>query len=160
MDRLPKLAAELVARKPELIFAPPTPTAVAAKRATQTIPIVFGPVADPVGIGLVTSLARPGGNVTGISNISAALGPKRVELLREILPSVKRIGLLGDAANPTTKAEQQALVPLAASLGLTFVIAEARIQSSSTLRLVNWSRLESTPSWRGRRLLSTTCARG
>jgi putative ABC transport system substrate-binding protein len=125
MERLPELAAELVARKPQLIFAPPTPTAVAAKRATQTIPIVFGPVSDPVEIGLVASLARPGGNVTGISNISASLGPKRVELLWEIVPSVRRIGLLGDAGNPTTKGEQQALVPLAASLGLTFFVAEA-----------------------------------
>ena len=122
---LPRLAAELVARKPELIYAPPTPAAVAAKQATQTIPIVFGFVGDPVGIGLVTSLAHPGGNVTGISNIGNSLLPKRVQLLREILPGVKRIGLLGDSNDPAIKIEQQALAPVAASLGLTITVAEA-----------------------------------
>ena len=86
-EMLPRLAAELVARKPEVIYAPPTVAAVAAKQATQTIPIVFGLAADPVGTGLVTSLARPGGNVTGISGIGASLGPKRVELLRESCPA-------------------------------------------------------------------------
>ncbi len=125
MALLPRLAAELVARKPELIYAPPSPSALAAKQATQTIPIVFGAVQDPVGIGLVASLARPGGNVTGISNISASLAPKRVQLLREILPGMKRLGLLGDPTDATTKIEQQALVPAAASLGLTIIVAEA-----------------------------------
>src|SRR6185436_11674273 len=95
-ERLPKLAAELVARKPEVIWAPPPQAAVAAKQATQTIPIVFGSVTDPVGMGLVTSLAHPGGNVTGISNLGASLVPKRLELVREILPGAKRVGLLGD----------------------------------------------------------------
>lgn len=123
-ERLPTLAAELVARKPELIYAPPVPSALAAKRATQTIPIVFGVVQDPVGIGLVTSLARPGGNVTGVSNISTSLAPKRVELLKEILPGAKRLGLLGDPSEPNTKIEQQALAPAVAALGLTIVVAE------------------------------------
>ena len=124
-ESLPRLAAELVARRPELIYAPPAPSALAAKQATQTIPIVFGAVPDPVGIGLVTSLARPGGNVTGISNISASLGPKRVQLLREILPGVKRLGLLGDPTDPNTKIESQAIGPAAAALGLTTIVAEA-----------------------------------
>jgi putative ABC transport system substrate-binding protein len=124
MEMLPKLAAELVARRPDVIFAPPTPAAVAAKQATQTIPIVFGAVSDPVGSGLVTSLARPGGNVTGMST-TASLAPKRVEFLREILPGVKRIGMLGDLNDPITKITQQALEPLAASLGLTLIYAEA-----------------------------------
>jgi putative ABC transport system substrate-binding protein len=119
------LAAELVARKPELIYAPPTEAAVAAKQATQTIPIVFGSVTDPVAIGLVTSLARPGGNVTGICSIANSLLPKRIELLREILPGVKRIGLLVDPTDPGTKIDQQELAPLAASLGLTIIVAEA-----------------------------------
>ena len=124
-EMLPKLAAELVARKPDLIFAPPSPSALAAKQATQTIAIVFGAVQDPVGIGLVASLARPGGNVTGISNVSASLGPKKVQLLKEILPGMKRLGLLGDPTDASTKIEQQALVPAAASLGLTITAAEA-----------------------------------
>ena len=123
-ERLPKLAAELVARRPEVIYAPVTPTTVAAKQATQTIPIVFGTVWDPVGIALVASLARPGGNVTGISSYSDSLTPKRVELLRETLPGVKRLGFLGDLSDPTTQLDRQALAPLVASMGLQFVFAE------------------------------------
>ena len=77
---LPRLAAEMVKRKPELIYAPPTVAAVAAKQATQTIPIVFGLAADPVDTGLVMSPARPGGNVTGISGVGASLGRDRMTL--------------------------------------------------------------------------------
>lgn len=125
MAVLPRLAAELAARKPELIYAPPTPAALAAKQATQTIPIVFMAVADPVGSGLVTSLALPGGNVTGISGVFASLALKRVELLREILPGAKRLGLLGDSNDRLAKLDQQELVLLAAALGLTIIFAEA-----------------------------------
>jgi putative tryptophan/tyrosine transport system substrate-binding protein len=126
MAMLLKIAAELVARKPDLIYAPPTPAAVAAKRATQTIPIVFGAVNDPVGTGLVTSLARPGGNVTGMTtSVAESLAPKRVQLLREILPGMKRIGLLGDSTDSSSKLDQQALAPVAASLGVTIILAEA-----------------------------------
>ncbi len=124
-ERLPTLAAELVARKPELIYAPPAPAAVAAKQATRTIPIVFGVVLDPVSIGLVASLARPGGNVTGISNISASIAPKRIELLREIMPGANRLGLVCDPTDPITKIEQQALVSTAPLVGLTIIVAEA-----------------------------------
>jgi putative tryptophan/tyrosine transport system substrate-binding protein len=123
-QRLPGLAAELVARKPEVIYAAVTPAAVAAKQVTQTIPIVFGVVVDPVDIGLVTSLAHPGGNVTGIG-LSESLAPKRIELLRDILPGVKRIGLLGDSSDPGAKRDRRALAPLAVSLGLTIITAEA-----------------------------------
>ena len=123
-ERLPGLATELVARRPEVIYAPVTPTTVAARQATQTVPIVFGTVWDPVGVGLVASLARPGGNVTGISSYSDSLTPKRVELLREILPGIKRLGFLGDQSDPTTKLDRQALAPLVASMGLHFVFAE------------------------------------
>jgi putative ABC transport system substrate-binding protein len=124
-EMLPKPAAELVARKAEVIYAPPTVAAAAAKQATQTIPIVFGLAADPVGTGLVTSLARPGGNVTGISGIGASLGPKRVEILREILPGAKRLGLLGDPTDPNKELDQQALAPLVAALGVTIIVAKA-----------------------------------
>ena len=79
LQRLPALAAELVARKPELIYAPPTPSALAAKQATDAIPIVFGAVWDPVSTGLVASLARPGGNVTGICVFAESLAPKRIQ---------------------------------------------------------------------------------
>jgi putative ABC transport system substrate-binding protein len=122
---LPRLAAESVARKPEVIFAPPHTTAVVVRKATRTIPIVFAAGSDPVGAGLVTTLARPGGNATGLASSVGPLAPKRVEILRELLPSAKRIGLLGDLNDPTTSAVQESLAPLAASLGLTIVLAEA-----------------------------------
>ncbi len=125
MASLSRLALELVARKPDAIFAPPTPAAVAAKQATQTIPVVFQAVADPVGSGLVASLVRPGGNVTGISGVFGSLVLKRVELLREILPGATRLGFLGDTNDRLAKLDQQVLAPIAASLGLTIIVAEA-----------------------------------
>ena len=125
MEALPRLAAKLVARKPELIYAPPTPAAVAAKRATQTIPIVFAAVSDPVGIGLVTNLARPLGNVTGVSNLFASLAPKRLELLREILPHAVRLGQVQDPTDPGARLDQQAIAPLVEAFGLTIVSAQA-----------------------------------
>ena len=93
-DRLPVLAAELVRRQVAVIVAIPTPAALAAKAATTTIPIVFIAAEDPVKVGLVANLARPGGNVTGGSILFAELGPKQVGLLRELVPTATRIGLL------------------------------------------------------------------
>jgi len=122
---LPRLAADLVARKPDLIYTPPTPAAMAAKQATDSIPIVFGAVWDPVNIGLVASLARPGCNVTGICGFAESLAPKRFELLREILPRAKRVGWIGEATDPGSQAEQRSIAPLAASRGLTIVFANA-----------------------------------
>jgi putative tryptophan/tyrosine transport system substrate-binding protein len=99
-DRLPAFAADLVARKVDLIIANRgTPTALAAKSATSTIPIVFVSVGDPVGIGLVASLARPGGNVTGFTNIVTELMPKLVELLTELVPRAKLVALLVNPNN-------------------------------------------------------------
>jgi putative ABC transport system substrate-binding protein len=120
-----RLAAELVARKPELIYAPPMPAALAAKRATSTIPIVFGTGTDPVGAGLVASLARPGGNVTGVVSIIESLAPKRIELLHEMLPAAKRIGFLGDPSDVRFNIERAALAPAAQTLGLTIVVGGA-----------------------------------
>jgi putative tryptophan/tyrosine transport system substrate-binding protein len=100
-DRLPALAAELVQRRVAVIVAAGgTPSAVAAKAATATIPIVFGVAVDPVEVGLVTSLNRPGGNVTGVTNLNVEVGPKRLELLRELLPSVTVIAVLVNPASP------------------------------------------------------------
>jgi putative ABC transport system substrate-binding protein len=124
-QRLAQLAMELVARRPEVIYAPPTPAAIAAKRATETIPIVFGAVWDPVGSGLVTSLARPAGNITGVCVLAESLGPKRLQLLREILPRARRLGWLADSTDPTTRSDRQALEPYAASAAITIVEAEA-----------------------------------
>src|SRR5215469_12772726 len=99
-DRLPSLATELVVRNVSVIFAYDLPSAFAAKAATKTIPIVFGSGADPVKAGLVESFSRPNGNFTGVSISFSILGPKRVELLHELLPAVKTIAILGNPRNP------------------------------------------------------------
>jgi putative ABC transport system substrate-binding protein len=99
-DRLPTLAAELVERHVSVIFATDLPSAFAAKAATKSIPIVFTIGADPVKVGLVESLSRPNGNLTGVSVFFSILGPKRVELLHELLPAVNTIALLGNPGNP------------------------------------------------------------
>jgi len=93
-DRLPALAAALVGRKVDLISTGATPATRAAKNATSTIPIVFMGVGDPVGFGLVTSLARPGGNLTGFSDLNTELNPKRLELLAELVPQARTIAFL------------------------------------------------------------------
>jgi putative tryptophan/tyrosine transport system substrate-binding protein len=100
LDRLPGLAAELVSVKVDVIMAAGTLAPLAAKRATSTIPIVMMAAGDPVGSGLVASLAHPGGNVTGMSLMAPDLGGKRLELLKELLPGVSRVAVLWNAANP------------------------------------------------------------
>ena len=103
VDRLPALAADLVRLPVDVIVATFTPCALAAKQATTTIPIVMVAVADPVGAGLVQSLARPGGNITGFSNMGAETAGKSVELLREMLPSLRRVAVLANPVDPFTK---------------------------------------------------------
>ena len=93
-ERLPELAAELVRLKVDLIVVTGTPSALAAKKATTTIPIVMTNAADPVGAGLVASLARPGGNVTGLSSLSPELNTKRLEILKDAVPKLARVGVL------------------------------------------------------------------
>ena len=123
-DRLPTLAAQLVARGPELIYAPPSVSAVAAKGATSTIPIVFAAANDPVAFGLVKSLGRPGGNVTGVSNMATELAAKRVQLLKEILPGMKRLGVMGAAGDPNSRVERQVVAAAATTLGIQVVHGE------------------------------------
>ena len=93
-ERLPELAADLVRLKVDLIVVTGTPSALAAKSATTTIPIVMTNAGDPVGAGLVASLARPGGNVTGLSSLSTELNTKRLEILKDAVPKLARVGLL------------------------------------------------------------------
>jgi putative ABC transport system substrate-binding protein len=100
LDRLPEFAAELVRLKVDVITAAGTLAPLAAKRATSTIPIVMMAAGDPVGSGLVASLAHPGGNVTGTSLMSPDLGGKRLQLLKELLPELSRVAIVWNAANP------------------------------------------------------------
>jgi putative tryptophan/tyrosine transport system substrate-binding protein len=125
-DRLPALAAELVRRQVAAIVAVPIPAAVAAKAATATIPIVFSVAADPVKLGLVGSLARPGGNATGVSFFQAELGAKQLGLLRELLPAAARIGLLVNPANANVEGMTKDVTAAAAALGVQIDVVQAR----------------------------------
>src|SRR5277367_371960 len=99
-DRMPAMAEELVRRQVAVIVASPTPPALVAKSATATIPLVFGVTDDPVKLGLVTSLARPGGNTTGVYFFLSDLAAKQLGLLRELVPAATRIALLVNSDNP------------------------------------------------------------
>jgi putative ABC transport system substrate-binding protein len=121
IDRLDVLAAELVAAKVDVIYAPPTPAVLAAMKASTTIPIVFSIPPDPIGTGLVKSLARPGGNATGLSTLGSGLVPKRLELIRELVPKAQRIGLLYDSREPSARINRDSAFGTAKSLGLTIV---------------------------------------
>jgi len=105
LDRFPALADELVRLKVDVLHTPGTRGALALKNATRTIPIIFSDVTDPVAAGLVDSLARPGGNITGFSSIEAVLAGKRLELLKETVPKVSRVAVLWDPQNPSSAQE-------------------------------------------------------
>jgi len=126
-NRLPTLAAELVHRQVTVIVAGGgTPTAVAAKAATATIPIVFAVSSDPVKIGLVASLNRPGGNLTGVTSLNLEVGPKRLELLRELIPTATIIAVLVNPTNPNLAEPFTRVMKAAAStLGLQLHVLQA-----------------------------------
>ncbi len=117
-DRLTGLAAELAGLKVDVIVTSGTPASLAAKQATRTIPIVMAQLADPVGAGLVASLGRPGGNVTGLTTQDADLGGKRLELLLQVVPRVSHLALLIDETSPGTVLIAKGTQAAAASLGL------------------------------------------
>ena len=117
-DRLPALAADLTQHGVAAIAAFTTPAAKAAKAATATIPIVFTTISDPVQIGFVASLNRPGGNMTGVSVLAVEVGPKLLELLHAAVPSAKAIGLLINPRNPNADAQSKNLQTAAQRLGL------------------------------------------
>jgi putative tryptophan/tyrosine transport system substrate-binding protein len=128
-ERLPALAAELVALKVDVIVAPGTPAALAAKQATRTLPIVFASAGDPVASGLVTSLARPGGNVTGLSILAPELVGKCLEQLTQAVPGVSRVAALwhpGDYAERTDKDMLREADVAARALGVRLQVVEAR----------------------------------
>src|SRR6516164_9734572 len=125
-NRLPALAADLVGRQVAVIVAPGgAPAALAAKSVTSTIPIVFEMGADPVAIGLVNSLNRPGGNLTGVSSLNVGVTPKRLEILHEAVPTAGVVAVLVNPTSPTTDSQLRSLQPAAQALGLQFHVLHA-----------------------------------
>jgi putative tryptophan/tyrosine transport system substrate-binding protein len=125
LDRLPALAAELARRQVVVIVAANTASALAAKVATTTIPIVFNVAEDPVKLGLVASLSRPGGNLTGINFFSGELAAKRLELLRELLPGVTRVAALVNPTGPTAETALRDIDPAAHAMGMQIKVLKA-----------------------------------
>jgi putative tryptophan/tyrosine transport system substrate-binding protein len=125
-ERFAEIAAELVRLKVDVIFTYGTPPVLALKQATSVIPIVFASAADPVGTGLVASLARPGGNVTGLSNQQADTAAKRLELLREVIPGLARLAILANVGNPAAVLDMREIQAAARTLSLETVASEIR----------------------------------
>jgi putative tryptophan/tyrosine transport system substrate-binding protein len=125
-QRAADLAAELVHRKVDVILVNGTPQVLAAKQATSIIPIVFVGAGDPVGSGIVASLARPGGNVTGVSQQQTDTATKRLELLREVVPGLRRLAILADVSTPNAVLDMSAVEATAAALGLEVVTVKVR----------------------------------
>ena len=121
-----RIAAELVRLKVDVIVTQSTPSVLAAKQATPLIPIVFAATGDPVGTGLVESLARPGGNVTGLSNQMADTAAKRLELLREVVPGLRRLAILGNVDNPGAVLDMREAQAAASAVGLEATTFEIR----------------------------------
>jgi putative tryptophan/tyrosine transport system substrate-binding protein len=123
-ERMAEIAAEFVQLKVDIIVTGGTAAVIAAKQATSVIPIIFASVGDPIGNNLVASLARPGGNVTGLSNQSVDLAGKRVELLREIVPGLRRLAIMANVGNPVGVLEMGEVQAAARTLGLDVVASE------------------------------------
>lgn len=131
LDRLPRLATELVALKPDVLFTHTTNGVLAAKAATKNIPIVIGAAGDLVDRKVVESLARPGGNITGLTLLSRELDAKRLELLKDALPTIQRIAVLANPGNPSWRGRPDDLIPLTKSL----MIILSRADAGSTVEL-------------------------
>lgn len=128
-QRLSELAAEVVRNKVDVIVTQGTPAARAAKRATHTIPIVMATSGDPVAVGLVASLARPGGNVTGNTILAPDLNGKRLELIKDLVPGISRIAVLANPTNPITAVDIKAAQAAARGLGVSLQVLEVREQN-------------------------------
>ena len=125
-ERFAEIAAEFIRLKVDVILTYATPSSIAAKKATAVIPIVFAAAGDPVGTGLVVSLARPGGNVTGLSIQQTDLASKRLEMLREVLPGLRTVAILVDMGSPNSVLEMGEAQAAAGTLGLAVVRSEVR----------------------------------
>src|SRR5215204_5927334 len=125
-ERYHDIAADFVKMKVAVIVTAGTESVIAAKRLTSTIPIVFATAGDPVGSGLVTSLARPGGNVTGLSNQQTDLAGKRLELLREVVADLRRLAIMANFQNPASVSETRDVQAVAAALQIHVTIVEIR----------------------------------
>jgi putative tryptophan/tyrosine transport system substrate-binding protein len=145
-DRLPELAADLVRRQVAVIVAN-GPAALAAKAATTTIPIVFLTGFDPVPFGLVASLNRPGGNLTGVSNLNAELGPKRLELLHELVPTATLMAVLVNQSNSNAESQTSDLQAAARSLGLQLHVLQASTETSRSNTAGRTARMIDCPHW-------------
>jgi putative tryptophan/tyrosine transport system substrate-binding protein len=139
-DRLPALAADLVQRRVAVIVASGTPATLAAKGATTTIPIVFSTGGDPVSLGLVASLNRPGANVTGVVNLGSDLAQKRLQLLRELIPNAARFGVLVDPVFQSIQYIIANLQSAARTLGLQLIIGNARVDSDLESAFASFSQ--------------------
>src|SRR3712207_4282048 len=128
-DRYPALAAELAALGVDVIVIWGSPAAIAAKRATATIPIVMASVGDPISTGVVSNLAHPGGNITGLTSLNNELENKRLELLRELVPGLSRLGVLANATNPYSAETVQRARQAAEAIGLTLELAWVKAQN-------------------------------
>jgi putative ABC transport system substrate-binding protein len=124
LARLSALAADLIHHQIDVLVVGDAPSALAAKEATRTLPIVMTSVADPVGVGLVASLARPGGNITGLSDFNAGVITKRLELVKDVVPSASHSAVLLNPANPTNPLQWQLLHAAAPALGVTLLAWE------------------------------------
>src|SRR5215475_9608930 len=125
-ERFVEIATEFVQLKVDVIVASTTPAVIAAKQATAVIPIVFASVGDPVGTGLVASLARPAGNLTGLSNLLPDIATKRLELLREVVPNLRRLAIIANVDNPATVLTMREVQVTAPTLGLDVATSEIR----------------------------------
>jgi putative ABC transport system substrate-binding protein len=140
-DRLSALAADLVRRQPAVIVTTGgIPSALAAKAATTAIPIVFTIGSDPVEVGLVASLNRPGGNITGVSILNVELAPKRLELLHELLPAATAMALLVNPTNPNAEIQSRELEAAARTLGLELHVLRARVERDFEPLLAGFAR--------------------
>ena len=140
LDRLPALAAELVSLQPSIIVSAPLPANLAASKATTTIPIVMANGADPVSFGLVQSLSQPGGNVTGITNFAEDLASKQIDIMRELLPHLARVGALINVENPLHVPQWREIQTAAAKASLALVHHDYRVPDDLERAFDNFTR--------------------